>query len=137
MSFEIIPQAPNYEINGAGVLRNRKTKKVRKWSKRQNGTTRIALRSNKKMVYLTQSSLLWQLHGLCTGRTAPIAASINKGTRSLHFDSLTSCSKFLAKVTPLTFKAVNRRLSRRHAQIADWQIRYIDPKANPVTKGII
>ncbi len=137
MAFEIIPQAPNYELSETGVLRNRRTKYKLKWSIAPYGDKFTVLRHEGKKVKVHLPSLLWQLHGRCISKRAPIAVSIKKGTRSLRFDSLSSCARFLPTVTRYTFNGVWTKLMRRHTQIADWEIRYIDPKANPVTKGII
>ena len=138
MSYEIIPQAPRYEMNNQGLIRNRETGKVLKWQISPHGTKTVQLYlGDRKKICVTQPHLLWQLPGRCTSKVAPIAVSIKKGTRSLRFDSLSDCAKFLASVTNLKPNGVWMYLVRRRTQIADWEIRYIDPKENPVTKGIV
>lgn len=139
MNYEIIPQAPRYEMNGAGVIRNRKTGKFLKWYKtgRYNKTDTATLMNNGKKIRVSRPSLLWQLYGSVTSKTVPVAVSLQRGTRTLRFDSLKACAGFLARVVHLTKGAVRYHLTKRRTKIADWEIRYIDPKENPVTKGIV
>lgn len=139
MSWEIIPQAPNYEMNSAGMIRNRTTSKILKWYKtgRHNKSNTITLMNNGRPIRVSQLHLLWQMHGRCTSKVVPIAVSIKKGTRTLRFDSMNACANFLAPIIHLTSNSVRYHLTKRHAQIDDWEIRYIDPKENPVTKGIV
>lgn len=137
MAFEVIPQAPNYEVNEKGDLRNRATKRVRKWSISSHGDKFTVLSHERKQVKVHLPSLLWQLHGLCISKVAPIPTSIKKGTRNLRFDSLTSCAKYLATVTKYTFGGAWTKLVRRQTKIADWDIRYIDPKENAHLREIL
>lgn len=139
MSYEIIPQAPRYEMNANGFIRNRTTGKFLRWYKtgRYNKTDTATLMHNGKMIRVSRLSLLWQLHGIVTSKTVPVAVSIKKGTRNLRFDSLSDCAKNLAPIVHRTENAVRYHLTKRHTQIADWQVRYIDPKENPVMKGIV
>lgn len=137
MAFEVIPQAPNYEINEKGDLRNRATKRIRKWSISSHGDKYTVLRHERKQVKVHLPSMLWQLHGLCVSKNAPIPTSIKKGTRSLRFDSLSSCAIYLASSTHYTFSGAWAKLAHRHTKIAEWDIRYINPKENPTTKGIL
>lgn len=89
MSYEIIPQAPRYEMNASGVIRNRATGKILKWTKGNHGTKTAQLYlGNRKRICVTLPHLLWQLHGNCTSPVAPIAVSIKKGTRTLSLMEL-------------------------------------------------
>ncbi|MBQ3451397.1 MAG: hypothetical protein IJG32_03950 [Selenomonadaceae bacterium] len=137
MSYEIIPQAPRYEMNVAGTIRNRTTGKILKWQISPHGTKTAQLYlGDKKKICVTLPNLLWQLHGRCTSKVAAIPCSIKKGTRCLRFDSMSDCARFLAKVTHYNYGGAYRNLASRRTKIVDWEIRYIDPKENPVTKGI-
>ena len=123
--FATIPQAPRYEINSFGVLRNRDTGYILKWQVHKHGHKFMALKVGGKKVGVSQCSLLWLLHGKIKAKTQPIATVINKGTRTLRFDSLKQCALFLEKTTSLTFGSIWYRLMRRHVKIADWDIRYL------------
>lgn len=122
--FEIVPQAPNYEMNPQGVMRNRKTGRILKWQVHEHGHKKMTLRNGKTKVCISQCSLLWLLFGKITAKKAPITTFISKGTRTLRFDSLRQCAMFLGKVTPLSSAGVCNHLWRRHTKIADWNIRY-------------
>ena len=138
MSYEIIPQAPRYEMNVAGTIRNRTTGKILKWQTSPHGTKTAQLYlGGRKKICVTLPHLLWQLHGRVISKVAPIAVSIKKGTRSLRFDSFSDCARFLAKVTHLKPNGVLHHFRHRHTKIFDWQIRYIDPKENAHLKEIM
>ena len=122
--FEIVPQAPRYEMNSMGIMRNRKTGRILKWQVRKSGNKIMTLRNDKTKVHISQYSLLWFLFGKITAKKAPVTTFITKGTRTLRFDSLKQCAMFLEKVTPLSSAGVCNHLWRRHTKIADWNIRY-------------
>ena len=124
-NFVTIPQAPRYEINSFGVLRNRDTGYILKWQVHKHGHKHMVLWQGNKKVGVSQCSLLWLLHGKITAKKQPIANIIKKGTRTMHFDSLKQCAKFLEKTTSLTFAGVWFHMMKRHNKIADWDIRYL------------
>ena len=124
MSFEIIPQAPRYEMNSKGVLRNRETGKTLKWSLSPRGTKTATLCWHGKRMTVTQPHMLWQLHGKIVSKKRPVPVVISKGTRSIRFDSLKQCAVFLDEVTHLTFKGAWYHLARRHKPVADWSVYY-------------
>ena len=125
--FVVIPQAPNYEMNSSGVVRNIKSGKILKWHTAPHGFLAMTLGSGKSKVCVSLPNLLWLLHGNITHRkalTVPCAAE--KGTRYLRFDTITACAKFLASVTHLTFGGAYFHLTRRKSHIADWHISYFN-----------
>ncbi len=104
MSFEIIPQAPRYEMNQRGIVRNRETGYVLKWQLSKHGTKQMTLKTNAcKKIIISQPHMLWLLHGEITSKTRSVPVVINKATRSISFDSLKQCAVFLDDVTHLTF----------------------------------
>lgn len=149
MSYEIIPQAPRYEMNNKGVIRNRETKRTVKWyPSPRSGTKYTSLHlDSKRRISVSFPSLLWQLHGTISSKKQPVAVSIKKSTRDLRFDTLTECATFLANACGLSYWGVWYYLRERRTQIKDWQISYFDPKntawdrGSPkekfVTKGIV
>ena len=76
MSYEIIPQAPNYEMNGMGVVRNRKTGRIRKWTITNSGIKRISFWVGKKNISLSYPYLMWQLHGEILSRVRPYSDAL-------------------------------------------------------------
>ena len=124
MSYEIIPQAPNYEMNGMGIVRNRKTGRIRKWTITNSGIKRISFWVGKKNISLSYPYLMWQLHGEILSKVRPVPVVATKGTRTMRFDSLNRCVHFLADVTPLTVNGIWHHIKRRHNKVADWDIHY-------------
>ena len=122
--FETIPQAPRYEMNSQGVMRNRETKRILKWQVHKHGHKYMALWTDNGKVGVSQCSLFWLLHGKIKAKKAPITTFISKGTRTLRFGSLKQCALFLQSVTSLSFACIWRRFNRRHNKIAEWDIRY-------------
>lgn len=122
--FETIPQAPRYEMNSMGILRNRDTKRILKWQVHEHGHKFMALWTDTGKVGVSQCSLLWLLHGKIKHKKPPVQTVISKGTRTLHFDSLKQCALFLVSVTSLSFACIWRRFNRRHNKIAEWDIHY-------------
>lgn len=125
--FLPIPRAPKYEMNSLGFVRNRSTGYILKWYTAPHGFEVMTLGNGKAKITVSKPSLLWLLHGSITYKK-PIAVpcSIKKGTRYMRFDTITGCSKFLAKVTHLTQSGAYFHLVRRKEQIADWQIEYFN-----------
>ena len=125
-NFETIPQAPRYEMNGRGVIRNKSTGKILKWGKGIHDTPQMNLVSTSgKKICVTKPSLLWFLHGkiICKKRTTPVR--VKKGTRSIRFDSLSQAARFLSEVTHLKPQGAWYHLSRRRAKVIHgWQVRY-------------
>ncbi|MBQ6298698.1 MAG: hypothetical protein IJK81_13620 [Selenomonadaceae bacterium] len=125
MSFEIIPQAPRYEMNSRGVLRNRETGKILKWQLSKHNSKQMTLRTDDgKKIIISQPHMLWLLHGEITSKTRPVPVVIKKGTRSISFDSLKQCAVFLDEVTHLTFWGAWYHLTRRHKHVGDWEVHY-------------
>ena len=122
--FEIVPQAPRYEMNSMGIMRNRETGRILKWQVHKHGHKFMALHNGGNKVGVSQCSLLWLLHGQIKAKKAPITTFITKGTRTLRFDSLKQCALFLQSVTHLTFNGVRYHFRKRHTKIAEWDIRY-------------
>ena len=122
--FEIVPQAPRYEMNSMGIMRNRETGRILKWQVHKHGHKYMALWTDNGKVGVSQCSLLWLLFGQIKAKKPPIVTVISKGTRTLRFDSLKQCALFLQSVTHLTFMGVWYHFRRRHTKIADWDIRY-------------
>lgn len=125
--FETIPQAPRYEINSQGIIRNRETGQIIKWQKMSHCNTKQAklFVGDCKYVCVSQPSLLWLLHGKITSKVAPHAIVVKKGTRELRLDSLLAGARFLAKMTGLTVGGVWYHLAKkRHTMIHGWQIHY-------------
>ena len=123
--FVTIPQAPRYEINSWGVLRNRKTGYILKWRTYAHGQKAMALNVGGKKITVSKFSLLWLLHGKIKAKRPPMAVSISKGTRTMYFDSLNQCAKFLATVTRFHHGGVWYYLRARRNKIADWDIQYV------------
>ena len=86
-SFLPIPQAPKYEMNKQGVIRNRKTRQIIRWQMR--GTSKLVTlhTSSGKQVCVTYPSLMWLLFGECVGKKAAIPVSISQGNRQHYFPS--------------------------------------------------
>ena len=125
--FITIPKAPNYEMNSAGVVRNRSTGYILKWHNAPHNFEVMTLGSGKAKIIVSKPNLLWLLHGSITYKRAlHIPCAATKGTRYLRFDSLTQCSKFLAPVIKISRQEIYRQLTQRAEQIRDWQIQYFN-----------
>lgn len=125
--FEVIPQAPNYEMNSFGVVRNISSGKILKWHKDSHGISTMTLGWGKEKVCVSLPNLLWLLHGNITHRKAlTVPCAVEKGTRYLRFDTITACAHFLANATHLTFGGAYFHLARRKSRIAGWQISYFN-----------
>ena len=122
--FEVIPQAPRYEMNARGVLRNRETGYILKWSLSPKGTKTTSLTYAGKKITVTLPHLMWQLHGKIISKKRPVPVVISKGTRSMRFDSLRQCARFLEEVAQLTFWGAWFHLVKRRTSVADWHIHY-------------
>ena len=122
--FLTIPQAPNYEINSQGHVRNKSTGLILKWTPSKYGTPNLVLHNAGKRIFVTLPSLMWLIHGQIIAKKMPVPVAIQKGTRYLRFDTLTACAKFLTTVTHFHFAGALTHLSRRHTQIADWHVQY-------------
>ena len=123
-----IPQAPRYEMNSRGFVRNTKTGKHLKWiTSGRNRTSKQmnVITNDGKKVTVSLPSLLWLIHGLVISKTAPIPVSVTKGTRYIRFDSCRRAALFLADVTKTPFNSCSVWLSRRKQTIAGWQINYL------------
>lgn len=127
--FETIPQAPNYEVNSQGDVRNKSTGVILQWLQKKYGTPNLTLHNAGKRIYVTLPSLMWLVHGQIIAKKMPVPVAIQKGTRYLRFDTLSACAKFLTTVTHFHFAGALSQLSRRHTQIADWKIRYIESRS--------
>ena len=124
MSFEIIPQAPRYEMNQHGVLRNRETGKTLKWSLSPRGTKTAMLCWHGKRMTVTQPHLLWQLHGKIVSKKRPVPVVISKGTRSMRFDSLKQCALYLEKYHGKKLSSCQAGLARRQKHVGGWSVHY-------------
>ena len=124
MAYEVIPQAPNYEMNENGFVRNRQTKRILKWQRGRCQTKQITFRVKGKRICLSQPSLMWYLHGRITSKKRPIPVVISKGTRSMRFDSLKQCSTWLAECHGLSESTCWIKLVRRVKVIDGWDIHY-------------
>lgn len=125
MSFETIPQAPRYELSNLGVLRNRETGKILKWTQLPGRNKMATLYWNGKKICVSLPHLLWQLHGQITSKKAPVPVVISKGARSLRFDSLKECSLYLVRYHGLSAGSCWSKLQRRYKVIGDWNVRYL------------
>lgn len=137
MNYEIIPQAPRYEMNNKGVIRNRETGRTVKWHLHPlYGSKYTSLRlDSKRRISVSLPDLLWQLHGIIRGKKRPVAVSIKKGTRDLRFDALTECATFLANSYGLSYWSIWYYLRERRTQIKDWQVSYFDPENTAWDRG--
>ena len=122
-----IPQAPIYEINSHGIIRNSISGKVIKWQISPHGTKQTTLYtcSGGKKIIVSLPSLMWLLYGRIIAKKKPVPVTVKKRTRTLRFDTLIDCAKFLATVTHLKIGGAYYHLTRRHALIADWHIWYL------------
>ena len=126
MTWQTIPQAPRYEINSQGVVRNRQTGYVLKWQTRNVSNKQISLRDdNGKSVCLSYPSLILQLFGERVGKTTRVPVNIVKGNQRRFFDSCRQCSFFLAKAVPIPLSTVWNKLARRHEFIGGWRVDYL------------
>ncbi len=122
--FVTIPQAPRYELNSAGVLRNRETGQILKWQF-SGGITKIArLSCNKKKLWVSLPGLLWQLHGR-KAKTQAIPVVISRGIRSVQFNSCHQCALYFVKYHGLKFSKTSRELVRRAKTIGGWNVKYL------------
>ena len=125
MLWQTIPQAPDYEINHQGVVRNRKTGYILKWQEHcSNHFKQITLRTGGKKICLTLPNLMWQLFGRRSPKT-PIPVSVSNGNRRKFFDSCRACSFFLAQDAGISQAAVWNRLARRKNLIGNRRINYL------------
>lgn len=122
--FVVIPQAPLYELNSRGVLRNRKTGKILKWTISPSGSKAVTLCYNGYKTCATLPNLLWQIHGRIISKKAPVPVTLKHGTRTLRFDSCRQCSYYLATYHGLSQKACQSRLVRRCKRIGGWDVHY-------------
>ena len=125
MSFEIIPQAPRYEMNQRGIVRNRETGYVLKWQLSKHGTKQMTLKTNAgKKIIISQPHMLWLLHGEITSKTRPVPVVISKGTRSMRFDSLKQCALYLEKYHGKKLSSCQAGLARRQKHVGGWSVHY-------------
>lgn len=122
--FETIPQAPRYEINSAGVVRNRETGYILKWIKDKGKSPRVCLYSGDKQFCFTRPTLLWQMHGKIISKRAPIPVTISKGARAIRFDSRKQCAQFLAEKTSKKFSTIWWALAKKKETVGDYTIHY-------------
>lgn len=123
-----IPQAPRYEINSRGFVRNTKTGKHLKWmraGRNRNSKQMNVYTNDGKKISVTLPNLLWLIHGIVVGKKAPIPVSVTKGTRYLRFDSSHQAALFLADITKTPFSTCRAWLFYRKQTVADWQINYL------------
>ena len=122
--FEVIPQAPRYEMNARGVLRNRETGYILKWSLSPKGTKTTSLTYAGKKITVTLPHLMWQLHGRIISKKRPVPVVISKGTRSIRFDSFRQCARYLAKYHGLKEASCQTSLVKRYKHVGGWYIHY-------------
>ena len=126
MAYEIIPQAPNYEINECGRLRNRKTGRILKWLFTKTRSTRkTILRHEGANVVVTLPSLMWQLHGRLIHKKRPVQVVAECGYSKKFFDSIKQCAQFLASRTGKNFNGIRYKLSERKLNVYGWSIKYL------------
>ena len=127
-TFQTITQAPKYEMNRRGDIRNKSTGQLLRWYKNGKATLRMNLHTtNRKTVSVTLHSLLWQLFGIempkRKGVIRPVA--IAKGNRSLYFETSQACAKFLAKKESYSVGYTATLLSQRRRVIFGWTVNYL------------
>lgn len=123
--FLTVPQAPNYEINSEGFIRNKTTGKFLKWFGKREDRVHLIPARGAKRISVMKNSILWFLHGRIIAMKPPVVVIVSKGNKRWRFDTATDCAKFLARVTNYTQGTARYYLSRRDQVIAGWNIEYV------------
>lgn len=125
-----------YEINLTGTVRNAKTKRVLKITRRKYNGDYLSLHFRGKTISRAITSLLHEVHGIAPkrGQLDPVAVTVSSNSARRSFKSLRACAKFLCTVTCHTFYAALRQLSARFDNICGWHIRYREPELRTFPK---
>ena len=123
LAFETIPQAPRYEVNRRGDVRNKKTGKIRKWVKRKRGANMVLFNGGKR-VAVTRGGLLWQLFGIIKNKNTQKAVRLIHNPRSILFDSHGQAARFLQTRVGLTRSGIMNYFWRRSTNIYGWDVEY-------------
>lgn len=121
--FKIIPDAPNYEINREGVVRNRKTGATRKLSSgRQVGLyTTVG-----KPIYRSPKVLAAKIFKLPTPkqRHAPVPVTLSKDDRKLSFKNIVTAAEWLENEVLHSFEHIKDLMHKRKPEIYGWNVTY-------------
>lgn len=124
-----IPSLNNaYEMSADGLLRNTRTKRIIKLNFIR-GSFFYIIKLNGKKISRAQKTLLWETHGITFKKhNAPIAVTLKKDGRVLHFDSKFQAARFLAKKYHFAVTTMQYYLRDYKAEICGWQVKYHPPE---------
>lgn len=125
--WQVIPEAPNYEISNRGVIRNRKTGRILKWIMcKHSKTLRAGLRNEAgESICVTRGGLMNYLFGV-RGKFQALPVHVTRGGCSWYFESCQKCSEWLATKVNYSASAVAHWLVERKAEICGYGITYLD-----------
>ena len=114
-----------YEINKRGIVRNSKTKKIKK-SRLCNGTECVVLRLKEKSVSRGINSLLWEVHGIIKKKQHPriCSVTIEKQNERRYFEKQKDCIEFLSQREFYSKEYVRKKLNNRVEKFCNWKIFY-------------
>ena len=120
-----------YEINRKGVVRNAKTKRVKKLIQNYNFCGYVFW-NNGEQVSRALKRLLNEVFGkgFKTPHWVKISTTISKDGKRLKFDSLSATMRFLSEVENKNFETVRYFIRKRSNEIYGWKIIFHRP-ANP------
>ena len=127
-TFELIPNTNGlYEINPRGVVRNTKTKYIKK-TRLCNGCKCVMLSVKGKSVNRGIDSLLWEVHGKIFRKQHPRVCSvkIEKDNEKYFFRLQKDCINFICRREYYNKDYVRKKLNRRVKIFSGWKISYTE-----------
>lgn len=120
--FKIIPEAPNYEINRDGVVRNRQTGATLKLS----SVMQVGLRTAGKTIFRNPKLLAAEIFKLPAPKrkNAPVPITLSKDGRELSFKSILSAAKWLEHEVFYSCNHIQSLMHKRKHEIYGWAVFY-------------
>lgn len=121
--FKIIPEAPNYEINREGVVRNRQTGATLKPTSAGQVGLYIA---DGKPTFRNPKVLAAEIFNLPAPkqRHAPIPVTLSKDDRKFTFKNILSAAEWLENEVFHSFDHIKKIMHKRKPEIYGWDVTY-------------
>lgn len=121
--FKIIPEAPNYEINREGVVRNRKTSRVLKPTSVGQVGLYIAVGERIRRYPKSLAAEIFNLP-MPKRRTAPGPITLSKGDCKFSFKNILSAAEWLSAEVFFSCGYLQSLMHKRDSEIYGWDVTY-------------
>ena len=126
MVWKVIDCAPNYEISDTGIVRSRKTGKIKPTRPSKDGSNIVVLYNDNRRMEKRIAPLMFRLHGIPTKlkRASYVPVSVSLGDTRRDFDTITAAADFLASQVYYSDHYLRHKMHCREKEIFGWTINY-------------